>query len=107
VSFNGGGGGADGSIPGAPKRFEYEGPLLNKILKKSRHNLPPPHINPSGLFSIYVPRFTPKNYTLSPECIYIFCVHLKRAIIYLHNINRFFKPRKTVFSARYELIILL
>lgn len=31
MSFNGRGGGADGSIPGAPKRFEYEGPLLNKI----------------------------------------------------------------------------
>jgi len=28
VSFNGGGGADNGSIPRAPKRFEYEGPLL-------------------------------------------------------------------------------
>lgn len=35
VSLSGGGGGADGSIPGAPKSFEYEGPLSAKK-KKSR-----------------------------------------------------------------------
>ena len=83
MSFNGGGGGEDGSISGAPKCFEYEGPLLARK-KKFRD---PPHINPSELFSIYVPRYIPKNYTLSPGCTYIFCMHLKRAIIYLHNTN--------------------
>jgi hypothetical protein len=35
VSFNIGDGGDDGSIPGAPKRFEYEGPSLTKKFHES------------------------------------------------------------------------
>jgi hypothetical protein len=79
MSFNGGGEGEDGSISGAPKCFEHEGPLLAR-----KKNFATPHILTHQSYFQFMCHVIYPKIILFPQDVFIYfvCILKERLFTY-------------------------